>query len=192
MFGQEAFRAKMSHWLGWANERGLKESDRASFMSLLDSLERYAPALFYSKTLQGYLAHTAVETSALSSGRWPSSGILSGGVCLTANTSESPNLAKESTLLGVIETSTVPDRYFLNPSAAVGMLRRADRMGRPLFLHLRQSLEILSGMARSSNPSPIVSTPVQRATRGRTGAAPTSNTRVKGKSDASLQKSVRV
>ena len=49
--------------------------------------------------------------------RWPTSGIVSDGVCLTVKTSESPNHAVESTLLEVIETGEVPSRYFLIPRA---------------------------------------------------------------------------
>ncbi|MEA3188868.1 MAG: hypothetical protein QOD99_2698 [Chthoniobacter sp.] len=111
----------MSRWLEWARERGLEGSALDCFTTLLASLEKHAPELSYSKTLQVFLARTVDEILAPSSGRWPSSGILSAGVCLTAKTSESPNRAKESTLLGVIETSTVPDKYFLKTNAAVGM-----------------------------------------------------------------------
>ena len=112
----------MSRWLEWAREQGLKESALDSFTTLLALLEKHAPELSSSKTLQVSLARTVDEISAPSSGRWQNSGILSAGVCLTAKTSESPNHARESTLLGVIETSTVPDKYFLKPNAATGML----------------------------------------------------------------------
>ena len=121
-FGQEDSPAKTSRWLEWAVEQGLEGSDLDSFTNLLASLEKHAPELCFSKTLQVSLAHTVDETSAPSSGRWPSSGILSAGVCLTAKTSESPNHAKESTLLGVIETATVPDKYFLRLNAAKWMV----------------------------------------------------------------------
>jgi DNA (cytosine-5)-methyltransferase 1 len=66
------------------------------------------------------------------------------GVCLTAGTSESPNHAKESTLLDVIETGEAPQRYFISPNAARGMMRRTDQMGRSLFPPLRKALEILA------------------------------------------------
>jgi hypothetical protein len=95
---------------------GLRGRALGSFMSLLASLEKDAPELFYSKTFTACLVPTKDATSRTSYERWPTSGILSDGVCLTATASESPNHAKESTLLGVIEMSTVPDRYFLGPS----------------------------------------------------------------------------
>lgn len=192
MFGPEDSPVRTSRWQEWANAQGLEESARDSFMNLLASLERHAPELFYSRTLQAYLARTADETSELSSGRWPNSGILSAGVCLTAKTSESPNHASESTLLGVVETSTVPDKYFLKPNAAKGMLRRANQMGRPLFLHLRRALEKMMEMDQSTNPSRTASTPAQPGTLEPTGVAPTSNIRKGAKSGDSLPKSAKV
>gem|GEM_PF-3194600 len=122
MFGPEDSPAKTSRWREWATDQGLKGNDLDCFMTLLSSLEKHAPELYCSKTLQASLVRTEEKILPLSSKRWQSSGILSAGVCLTAKTSESPNHAKKSTLSGVIETSTVPEKYFLNPNAARGML----------------------------------------------------------------------
>lgn len=191
MFGQEASLAKTSRLLEWVAEQGLKGSALDSFTNLLASLEKHAPELCCSKTLQVSLARTVDEISAPLSGRWQSSGILSAGVCLTAKTSESPSRVKESTLLGVIETSTVPDKYFLKPNAAAGMLRRANQMGRPLFLHLRRALEKMMEMDQSINPSPTAYTPAPPVIPEPTGAARMSNTRSGGKSAASRRKSVK-
>lgn len=182
----------MSRWLGWAQDLDLKGSDLDSFMTLLASLEKHAPELSSSKTLQVFLAHTADEILERSSGRWPNSGILSAGVCLTAKISESPSRAKESTLLGVIETSTVPEKYFLKPNAAKGMLRRANQMGRPLFLHLRRALEKMMEMDQSINQSLIASMPAPLDTQEQTGAEPMYNTPKRGKSVASRRKSAKV
>ena len=55
-----------------------------------------------------------------------------------------PSSVAECTLLPCIETQPVPQKYFLSPNAATGMLRRADRMGRKLPPSFRQSLEILA------------------------------------------------
>jgi len=190
-FGQEDSPARMSRWLEWARAQGLKENALDSFTTLLALLEKHAPELYYSKTLQVSLAPTVDETSAPSSGRWPGSGILSAGVCLTAKTSESPNHAKESTLLGVIETLTALEKYFLKPNAAKGMLRRANQMGRPLFLHLRRALEKMMEMDQSINPSPTVSTPAPLATLEPTGVAPMSRTRNGAKSAVSRRKNAK-
>ncbi len=191
MSGQEDFHARTSRWRGWGIGLGLKGNDLDSFMSLLDSLEMRAPELLCSKTLRAFLARTMAEISQQSSGRWPSSGILSDGVCLTAKTSESPNRVSVSTLSGVIETGKVPHKYFLKASAAQGMLRRANRMGRPLFPYLRKALEILAVTDPCTKPLPTVSMRAQRGTRERTGAEPTSPTRRPAKSGGSRRKSVK-
>jgi hypothetical protein len=147
-FGPPDFHVKMSRLRVWAKEQGLKGRDLDSFMNLLAWLEKDAPELLSSKTFMACFIPTKGETSKPLFDLWPSSGILSDGVCLTARTSESPNLASGSTLWGVIETGEVPDKYFLSPSAAKGMLRRAKQMGRNLFPPLRESLEILSEKGR--------------------------------------------
>lgn len=144
MSGLEDSPVKMSRWREEAKEQGLKGRDLDSFMTLLASLETDAPELFYSKTFMASFIRTKAETSKPSFELWPSSSILSDGVCLTAKTSESPNHARESTLSRVIETQAVQEKYFLSPSAATGMVRRAKHQGRNLFLPLRESLEILA------------------------------------------------
>ena len=146
--GSPASRAKTFLLREWESAMGSAADSRDSFTSLLDWLEKVAPEFLSSKTCQVYSARTVDETSELFSGRWPNSGIHSGGVCLTAKTSESPSRAVESSLLGVIETRKVPRRYFLSPNAAKGCLRRAERMGRNLFPPLRESLSILAEKER--------------------------------------------
>ena len=148
--GSEAFHAKMSPWLEWASEMGFEESDLDSFMSLLSSLSETAPEFWSSKTFQASCLPTEDETSESLFERWPNSGMASDGVCLTAKTSESPNHGSESSLWDAIEKTEVPETYFLSPNAAKGMMRRADRMGRKLFPHLRESLEILAARDQSS------------------------------------------
>src|ERR1051325_7537072 len=120
MSGQQDSPAKMSRWRAWAREQGLEGRALASFMSLLASLEKDAPEFFSSKMFTASFIRTKDATSKPLFELWPNSGILSDGVCLTAKTSESPNHASESTLLGVIETSKVPEEYFLSPNAAKG------------------------------------------------------------------------
>lgn len=142
--GSQDSLAKTSLLREWESALGSEAASRGFFTSLLDLLEKAAPEFLSSRTCQAYSARTVDETSELFSGRWPNSGILSGGVCLTAKTSASPSRAAESSLLGVIETGEVHPRYFLSPNAAKGCLRRAARMGRNLFPHLRESLSILA------------------------------------------------
>lgn len=144
MYGQPDSHAKTFLWREWGLELGLRGQSLDSFMNLLDWLSNACPELFSSKTFMVYSVHTEAEISRLLSERWPNSGMLLDGVCLTAKTSESPNHAKESTLWDVIEKGQVQDKYFLSAGAARGMLRRTDQMGRNLFPPLRECLEILA------------------------------------------------
>jgi len=144
MFGSEDSPVKTSRWREWAREKGFEERGLDSFTNLLAYLETAVPEFLSSKTFQVFSLPTKDETLEPLFERWPTSGIVSDGVCLTAKTSESPSHAVESTLSAVIVTDEVPPRYFLSPNAAKGMLRRANRMGRPLFPPLRKALEILS------------------------------------------------
>ena len=148
--GVEDFPVRTSRSPEWDRDQDLQEKELDSFSTLLDCSSNIAPELFSSKTLQGYSAHTTEETLQLLPKRWPSSGILSDGVYLTANTSEFLNQGSESSLLGVMETGQVHSKYYLNPNAAQGILRRTDRMGRNLFPPLRKSLEALAKKIQSS------------------------------------------
>ncbi len=178
-FGSEDSHARMSRWREWGREMGLEGEALASFIDSLNSLENVAPALLLSKTFRVYSLLTKEETSRSLYKRWPSSGIVLGGVYLTADTSESPNHARESTLLDVIGAEPAPQRYYLSPNAAAGMLRRAKQMQRTLFPPLSASLTLLaqqeSQQISSSKESPTAFMPAQLDTQEQTGVEPTSH-----------------
>jgi len=150
IFGSEASHAKTCLLREWVREKGLEDDSLHSFMNLLDCLHRHAPEFLLSKTCTVSSIPTKDEISKPLFQHWPNSGMLLDGALLTANTSESPSRAEESTLSGVIETGEVPERYFLSPNAAKGMLRRANKMGRNLFPPLKKSLEKLTAMDQST------------------------------------------
>lgn len=112
MSGLEASHAKTSLLREWANGKDLRGTDLDFFMTLLDLLEKHAPEFLLSKTCRVSAAPTEEGTFPSSLKRWPNSGMLLDGVLLTADTLESPNQEKESTLSGVIETGQVPLEYF--------------------------------------------------------------------------------
>ncbi len=144
LFGLEAFPAKTYRLRAWGLEKVLEANSRGS-SSISLGLSKLASRLSsLSRTWQVSSLPTGDETSKSLFERWPNSGMAWDGECLTAATSESPSRAKECTLLPAIETRNVPERYFLSPNAAKGILRRTDRMGRTLFPPLRKSLEILA------------------------------------------------
>ena len=143
-FGPQGSPAKISRWQEWGRVLGLKGVNLDSFMSLCDSFEDATQAPLSSKTCMAFSLATEDETSQSYSRRWTNSGMVSRGVCLTAKTSESPSNAVASTLLPCIEIGEIPEKYFLSPNAATGILRRVDQMGRNLPPSFRQSLEILA------------------------------------------------
>ena len=144
MFGQLVSRAKTSHWQEWGRDLGFEGASLDCFTSLCASFEDAAQEPLSSKTCMAFFLATEDETSQSYSRRWTNSGMVSHGVCLTAKSSESPNNADGSTLLQYIDAGEVPEKYFLSPNAAIGILRRVDQMGRNLPPSFRQSLEMLA------------------------------------------------
>ncbi len=144
MSGQQASHAKTSRWQEWGHGLGFAGVSLDCFTSLCASFEDAAQEPLSSKTCTAFSLATEDETSQSYSRRWTNSGMVSHGVCLTAKTSESPSNADGSTLLPYIEAGEVPEKYFLSPNAATGILRRVDQMGRNLPPSFRQSLEILA------------------------------------------------
>ena len=144
MSGRQAFLAKTSHWREWGRDLGFGGANLDYFMNLCASFEDAAQEPLSSKTCTAFSLATEDETSQSYSRRWTNSGMVLHGVCLTAKTLESPSNADASTLLPCIEIGEIPEKYFLSPNAAIGILRRVDQMGRNLPPSFRRSLEILA------------------------------------------------
>lgn len=58
------------------------------------------------------------------------------------NTSECPNAVVESSLLQVLEKTSIPPKYFLSPTACLGILRRAEAKGKKLPELLYKTLQL--------------------------------------------------
>jgi hypothetical protein len=144
MSGPEDSRAKISRLRAWARDQGLEGVKVGYFIDLLNYWESGFRKLLSLKTSTAFCLATEDETSRSYSRSWTNSGMAWRGVCLTAKTSESPNHVAESSLLECIETHSVPERYFLSPNAARGILRRVDDQRRNLPPSFRRSLEILA------------------------------------------------
>ena len=67
------------------------------------------------------------------------------GGCSTPNFSEWPNDAAVCSLWQVLETGSVPKKYFLSVKACAGILRRAERRGKALPTMLLRALEQVAG-----------------------------------------------
>ena len=72
---------------------------------------------------------------------WMNSGMGGRTECLTLSTSEWPSDAAVCSLSDILETGTVPQRFFLSATACQGILRRADKRGKELPEALRLALE---------------------------------------------------
>ncbi len=143
-FGRQDSPAKTSRLREWGRDLGFEGANLVSFTSSCVSLEDALQEQLSSKMCTAFSLATEDATSRSYSRRWTNSGTVWRGACLTVKTSESPSSVVESTLLPCIETSEVPDKYFLSPNAATGILRRVDTMGRNLPPSFRRSLEILA------------------------------------------------
>jgi hypothetical protein len=126
-------------------EQALKENAANSSGKLNDSSAKPKPKASSSKTSRVSLPQTLDEISESYSQRWLNSGIVSHGECLMLRTSESPKDAVESSLLDILQTETLPEKYFLSATASLGIIRRSEHRGRELPPLLRQALEHQAG-----------------------------------------------
>jgi hypothetical protein len=137
-----ASRAKTLALLEDAPDCMVSELD--SFLILRASCEKFDPLGLSSKMFPDFSVRTVEETLRKSSAfSWSSAGMGFHGVSSTANISESPNVAVVCLLSEVLE-DRVPQRFFLSPQAAKGILRRASKRGRILPPRLQAALESLA------------------------------------------------
>lgn len=133
---------------------GLLENSQDSGLSLRELPGYYGLVGLLSKTSQGFFHRKKVRTFNTSSKRLPNSGMVWRGAYWIAVTSECPSNADVCTLSDVLETSEVPQRFYLSAKAARGILRRAERRGRTLPTQLRRALEALSSAAAGTAKTP--------------------------------------
>lgn len=119
---------------------------------------------FSLRTFPDFFPPTVDEISPSYSRRWPSSGFTtSPGECWIADTSECPNEGAVSSSLPDVLEDDVPQRFYLSPRAAAGILRRAEKRGRELPSALAKALSALStGKAEeptTTTPKPDTSSP---------------------------------
>jgi len=150
-FSLEEPLANLSQSLACAKD--LKTQEAISCLPMLEFLTSLDPSGAYGKTCQ--VSSVATEDGILvpSSGRWSNSGMGFHTGCLTLNTLEYHKDAEESSLLDVLETGSVPQRFFLSPKACAGILRRAKVRNKVLPPLLHQALE---GTVRESGQSELL------------------------------------
>jgi len=131
-------------------------------LTLFDLLEESLPASSSGRTSQEFFQPQTMPSGA-SSGRLldaipPSFRAVDGqtrvwllapkeqsrGASLMPNISAWPNDADVCSLSQVLETTSIPQRFFLSGKACAGILRRAEKRGKALPEALRQALEAVS------------------------------------------------
>ena len=104
-------------------------------------LNAIAPSGWYGRTSPVSCRLTEDGTLEPSSECWQNSGMGSPTGFLTLNTSEWHKDANVCLLSHTLETSDLPQRYYLSARACAGILRRAEKRGKELPPILRSALE---------------------------------------------------
>lgn len=83
--------------------------------------------------------------------RWKGCGLAVEDLILEGATTPAPSSEMSSKFVQLLDDDVPDERYFLTPNAAIGILRRADAVGRSLFAPMRSALERLAGKASLSS-----------------------------------------
>jgi DNA (cytosine-5)-methyltransferase 1 len=75
--------------------------------------------------------------------RWKGCGVAWGNEIMEGATAPAPSKIVSARFVDILDPEIPDDRYFLTPNAAIGMLRRADTVGRIFFPPMRAALEKL-------------------------------------------------
>jgi hypothetical protein len=149
---QEDFPAKTSALL--AKELVLLAHEAGYSGTLQELWKKRKQNTSSSKT---YLVCFPVTTEKIlesSSGRWPTSGILSAGACLMLNTSAYPSEGSVSSSLDAVLLDQAPEKYSLSPTACEGILRRSAGRGKKLPDELHEALvnQVSQGTQKDQQP----------------------------------------
>ena len=113
-------------------------------LNIFDWLRDFGPAGWFGRTSLASCLADEGGTLVPSSGRWASSGMGSPTECLTLSISDWPSDASVCLLSDILETGDVPQRFYLSPTACVGILRRAEKRGKSLPPSLREALQAVA------------------------------------------------
>ena len=113
----------------------------------------FGPHGWYGRTSPEFYPSTRVAPLGNSWERWKNAGMGGHTGCLTLNISEYPSGGAACSLSDILETSALPQRYFLSAKACRGILRRADRRGKSLPFSLQAALK--QGARETKERKPI-------------------------------------
>ena len=129
---------------------GLAGKRTGLFLDFARLLKEHSPRVILLENVAGLLSSNNGGDFAVVTQTLAELGYSVGWRVLNSQHFGVPQSRQRVLLLGVIETGQVHSKYYLNPNAAQGILRRTDRMGRNLFPPLRKSLEELAKKIQSS------------------------------------------
>lgn len=102
-------------------------------------------------------ARIIVKSDVLDSIKWKSGGVAYQDMIVDAPASTAPRSPVVARLSDVIEVGPIPEKYFISPNAAQGILRRVDKLGRKLFEPLDKTLrQMTSPSSVSNNEEPLI------------------------------------
>jgi len=130
-----------SHSASPDSERDWQIRVATSCLPILRLLTDIGPNGWYGRTSPASYPLREDETLPLYFEGWQNSGMGSPTEFLTLNTSEWPSDAAVCSLSETLETGAVPQRFFLSAKACQGILRRAERRGKELPIHLLRALK---------------------------------------------------
>ena len=123
-----------------------------SCLPLVPLLQSIAPSGWFGKTSPASCHLTEDAILVPSSGCWGNSGMGSPTEFMTLSSTEWPSAAAVCSLSDVLETGTVPQRYFLSATACRGILRRAEKRGKKLPEPLERALRLVGDSAATLKP----------------------------------------
>ena len=123
-----------------------------SCLHLVPLLQSKAPSGWFGRTSPASCRVTEAQTLEPSSGCWANSGMGSPTEFMTLSSTEWPSAAAVCSLSDVLETGTVPQRYFLSATACRGILRRAEKRGKKLPEPLERALRLVVDSSVSLKP----------------------------------------
>jgi len=103
-----------------------------------------APSGWFGRTSPAYCPAGADGILEPSSEGWRNAGLGSDIEFWTLDILEFPNAAAVSSLSDIMETGDVPQRYYLSATACRGILRRAEKRGKPLPPGMKSALEAIA------------------------------------------------
>src|SRR3990172_3613533 len=126
--------------------RALLESEADYGSSLQELLTNLSRSGLLSRMSPVFYPATKENILPSSFNGWRNAGMALPGGCLTLSISEFPNDADVCSLSEVLETEA-PQKYYLSPRAAHGIIRRAEKRGKKLPTHLEQTLRTVATRA---------------------------------------------